>query len=220
MRNNNKQQLGLALSAILLAVVLLTVIAITIALSERSLSGNSSQQSARLAAAAVINTAQNIKTGFDRGMANGMDAASLTFDNAAGTGIFNPSVGGALAQMLVGQASIDVTRLYWVYHGAGALIKLMNVGSGAGSYVLEYDPLTKAACGQINLMLYNDSAIPTLSSAAVSAWWHNSGPNVYGATATLPVDASSDPAVNGRPEGCVFLASSPKYLYYKSVLDN
>lgn len=220
MRRTGKKQLGLALSVILLAVVLLAAIAVTIALSERSAPGNSSQQSARMAATAVINTAQNIKMGFDRGMASGVDPASLTFDSAAGTGIFNPNVGGALQQMLVGQASIDITRLYWVYHGAGALVKLMNVGSGVGSYVLEYDPMTQAACSQINLILYNDTSIPTLSSAATGAWWQMSSQNNYGATGSQPVDASADPAVNGRPEGCVFLASSPKYLYYKSLLDN
>lgn len=135
-----------------------------------------------------------------------MDISSITFDNAANTGLWNPSVGGTVEQNTYPPtATTDLSAFYWVYHGSGALVNLMNVGTGAGNYLIELDPLTLATCQRINLMLFGSTAIPHLTHT------DNLG-------SASPVDLSTDNATDSRTETCI-QSPSGTYQYYKTIVE-
>lgn len=199
------RQLGLAISTILLAIVLVAAIAIVIAIGSRAGPAQSAQQQARLDATTLINQAQNLKTGFDKMVADGLDPAAITFDNAPGTGLWNPSVGGTVAQLDLPPSGTTGLGAYykWLYHGSGAELKLMNVGSSAGNYAVMVHYLTNATCQQINYLLWGSTTIPRASSTQDTTSW-------------AVVDYSTDPATNERPEQCMATEGGTNF-YYKVI---
>jgi hypothetical protein len=196
------RQLGLAVSTILLAILLVAAIAIVIANASRGGPAQSAQQQARLDATTLINQAQNLKTGFDKMVADGIGPAAFTFDNVPGTGLWTPSVGGTVAQRDLPPSGTTGRGAYykWIYHGPGAELKLMNVGSAAGNYAVMGHYLTNATCQQINYLLWGSTTIPRTSSTQDTTAW-------------AMVDYATDPATNERPEQCMATVGGPNFYY-------
>lgn len=204
MRRNSKKAPGLALTTILLAVVLIAAIAITIAMSARSGNASSSQQQNKLLATTIISQAQQIKTSMEVAMSNGLDLCTVTISWTAPVTTFNMGSYGTIAQVAPVKSTTNPGSFGWLWHGSGALVKIMNVGTGAGNYVLEIDPLTQGVCQQINQALFGSTSI--LTSYAND--WSN----------PQPVDASTESNLDSKQEGCFYSSVFSRYFYYKVVL--
>lgn len=205
---------GLAITAILLAVVLLAAIAVTIAMSSRAGNANSAQQQDKLTATTIMNQAQQFKTAFELAMSNGADITSITATWPPGSGtqplIFSPASASfpTLTPPIAGSglANHPSWSYAWIWHGDGHLVQIKNVGTGVGNYVLALAPITLGVCQQINQLLSGDASIPAITSS-----W-------YDWSDMEPTDASNDPAVDGKQEGCFADNGYDAYEYYKVTL--
>lgn len=209
-----KKTRGLAISTILLAVVLLAAIAVTIAMSSRASNNNTSTQQAKLNASTLMNQASNMRIGYDRMQANGVDASTITLDTAANTGLFNPVSGGTVQQFPPGAAYVSGTPGGWYLD---QLVVLQGVGTGtAYSYVLFTTYLTETVCQAINNLAYGASMTTppprtTTPEATAPRMETNQGMNFVGgdyANAT------------NHPEGCFLDNISSSYVYYKPLVEN
>lgn len=204
MRRNLKKARGLALTIILLAIVLIAAIAVTIAMSARSSNASSSQQQDKLLATTIMTEAQQVKTGMEIAMSNGLDLSTVTSSWTSPVTTFDMGSYGIISEAAPVKASTDPSWFGWIWHGSGALAKIENVGTGAGNYVLEIDPLTLEVCQQINQALFGSTTILTTYADG----WSNS----------QPVDASTETNLDSKQEGCFYSSVFSRYIYYKVVL--
>ncbi len=189
---------------------------------------NTSKVSGMLVSAGYVNT------GFDAVTLSGQTAAQVTFDSAANTGIFNPTSGGAAAQVLDPTLFTDVstqatalapatgTHGYWIYRKND--IKLNQVGTAALSeYTMLASGLKVGVCQQINATLLGyalNAAVPSLGvleSAVVS-------PPIAGinnnTSPTLGLDLQTSGAgLVGRMNACYGTTdATPVYVYIHTLL--
>lgn len=209
-----KKTQGLAISTILLAVVLLVAIAVTIAMSSRASNGNSSIQQAKLNASTLMNQASNMRIGYDRMQANGVDASIITLDTAANTGLFNPISGGTVQQFPPGAAYIGGTPGGWYLD---QMVVLQGVGTGtAYSYVLFTTNLTEAVCQAINNLAYGASlTTPPPRTTTPEATAHN-----IETGAAMNFTGGDYAGATNHPEGCFLDNISSSYVYYKPLVEN
>jgi hypothetical protein len=204
MQQRMKNSKGLAFTTILLAVVLIAAITVSIAMSARSGTASTSQQQDKLLATTLINQAQQIKTSMEIAMSNGLDLSTVTISWTAPVTTFDMGAYGPIAQVAPVNATTNPGSFGWLWHGSGALAKIKNVGTGAGNYVLEIDPLTAGVCQQINQALFGSTAILT----SYANGWSN----------PQPVDASTENNLDSKQEGCFYSSVFSRYFYYKVVL--
>lgn len=211
----DKRIAGLAISTILLAIVLLVAIAVSIAMASRAGNTSSAQQQDKLTATAIMEQAQQFKTAFELAMSNGVDVTTITATWPPGPGnqplIFSPASVGIptpLVPPIAASDYVDHTNMAyaWIWHGYDGLVKIMNVGTGAGNYVLAVHPITRGVCQQINQMLFGNPSIPSITSST------------YDWADMLPTDASNDPAVDGKQEECFIDPTYQAYEYYKVIM--
>jgi hypothetical protein len=124
---------------------------------------NTSKVSGLLISAGYINT------GFDAVTLGGQLPAAVTFDTAANTGVFNPTVGGAAQQSLdptlfARSGAIDG---YWVYRGDGVTMKGIGV-AGTADYTMMVSGLKQSICQQINYALHGTSLVTAPTSLGVA----------------------------------------------------
>ena len=198
-----KNQSGFAIGAILMAIVLLAAVAGAIALGGRNRSSNSSDQSAVVTAATVVQEANNLRAGFDVMLARGTTLSTITFDNAATTGLLNPTTGGAELQTL--PAAATSTNETWQYKNG--TVKIVGIGTDAGGdYVVIVSSVKDTVCQQIMKSLYNTTTLPA-SGIAASAW--------RGSSVDLTAGVSG---IDNRPSGCVTTTDGADKNVFYSVM--
>ena len=132
-------------------------------------SGFSSKYTNQAKASALMTSAGYITTGFDSVTLSGQTPGSVTFDTTTGTGVFDPSSGGATLQsidpdMLARQtASLDGI---WIYRSNAITMK--GVGTAAADYTIMVSGLKKAICQQINYALHGVSLATNPTSLNVT----------------------------------------------------
>ena len=102
----------------------------------------------------LVAQAAYLRTGFDSVVLAGTAPASVTFDDAAGTGIFNLDTGAATKQQ-IDPAILDAPSAgvlgYWVF--GKDQVAVSTVGTALGEYTIMVGGLKKGICQQINTTL-------------------------------------------------------------------
>jgi hypothetical protein len=206
---------GVAIATILLAVVLLVALSVAIAISTRAMNADGNKEQMKQVAMVILNQAQIYSDGFHEMEANGIPIDTITFDNAANTGLWNPVVGGALHQVPLPRIGTVTPGFYWEYYGPSKAVQFPGIGTPAGAeYYLWTDYQKEEVCHQLNQILFNDPTIPTSTHT-----WQQWEAGLF--------DDTDDPATNGRPEGCFASSNNdspwtpgvPVYFYYKTILE-
>jgi hypothetical protein len=159
---------------------------------------NSSKASNLLASAAYI------RTGVDSVVLAGTSPASVTFDDAATTGIFNIDTGAATAQKIDPSVLASATPAsgegIWIY-GLN-VIDMVSVGTAAADYTVVVAGLKSGICQQLNYTV-NGTAVTTTPTVLT-----NTLADIVG-TADVSTFATSDAALSvvqiaagGNPSGC------------------
>ncbi len=209
---------GFGTSAVLLVVVLIAAIGAFFAYSTRGSNVTSAQSTNSIGATTIIDQGTQMRSGFERMLANGSAASQVTFDTAATTGLFNPTTGGTGDQPppqrnLTDEAiagSAPFAAAVTTYSYKTGVTGPANVGTAAGLKYGVFLPGVKlAVCQAINNQLYSDSlsATPVASGLAVTAF-------VGGAAVDLTAGAMAA-GLSQRSEGCIGTTSANQYVYYK-----
>ena len=85
---------GIAIGPILFIIAILAILAAAIAAGSGSFTGGTTKEANKVNASAIVGIGQNLKFGWDKIMANGVDPTIVTFDATATTGLFAPTGGG------------------------------------------------------------------------------------------------------------------------------
>lgn len=207
-----KRQAGFA-GVVYLVVGLIAIVMAGIAYMSRGSSTGTIEQAARTNASVMLKQASDFKSGYDRMLINGVSATNITFDDTAGTGLFDNSPGAQYAIKHVPPAAAIATGTPAFTYTKVA--QLPGIGTTAGAdYVVTAGNITIDVCRAINRMLWNDAvtATPATSAGAMADW----------TTTPLAVDDSASVAVNyqNRPEGCIAASGGSTYLYYKVMAEN
>ena len=201
-----RNQNGFAIGAILLVVALIAIVAAAFVIAGRTSSATSAEQSSKVMAATMVQQGINMRNGFDKMLASGLTADTITWDTTAVTGIFNPTDGGAVEQFPQADALLTTTN-QWVYKiSAGSpVVKIKGIGidATADNAVVLVD-LKAGVCQQINKLLYGSTAIPAPAAGTAADW----------GTAATAIDLSADAAVEKKPDACI-KTTDAKYVYYK-----
>lgn len=205
---------------IIVAIFLVAIITAVLSYTSKSTSVDTSTYSAQSYASGIISQGTNLKSGFDLMMNTKLKTINeITFDNAAGTGLFHPTDGGTVPQP-VQMAAIDTNAnlpAAWLYRTAS----IKDVGTTAErDYIVILPGLKEAVCEQINKTLLGSSGTSSsFTSTGITAndWRGN-------ADATNPSDVAEGRNINlsgiaafdGRTEGCA-RTSDNRYVYYQVV---
>jgi hypothetical protein len=193
-----QNQKGVALFLVLGVLALISLA--TWLLSSRSDGGTSNIASATAngTATAVIGQANAIYGGFQQAAVNGVSPMTATLDNTA-TGIFNPTVGGAVQPAVLNRAIVGDAAASW----AKASVTMPGIGSEAGADVLAYLANVKQdVCAAIVKSFKNTSTIPSVSASSAL---------LDGA------DLSTFPDMTSQTTGCFQAFDDGKYVAYTVV---
>ena len=174
---------------------------------------NSSKASNLIAQAAYL------RTGFDSVILAGTAPASVTFDAAATTGIFNLDTGAATQQQIdpaiLAAPSAGVLG-YWVF--GKDVANITSVGTALSDYTVMVGGIKQGICQQINTTLNGTniaSAAPALAVATavtIGATVTSANPVSELASNTLVVPGTGD----GTPSGC-YQTSDGDYVFIHAV---
>lgn len=195
-----KKQCGFAIGAILLVVALIAIVAGAIAAATKGSTNNTTDTQANTTNAATLRyQAAQLETGFERKIANGVDAASITFDAAATTGLFGAD--GTVQQQ---QPPAALTTNDWTYN---KLTTMTGFGSAAVDYSVTLDLGTGAsalgACTAIQVGVEGGAGTPVTSTA----------------TAAALTSAPAAATIAAAGEACV-VTSDTHYVYIRGVVAN
>ena len=198
LRTLNNQH-GIALGPILFIIAILAIIAAAIAAGGGSFTASTNTDSAKVLAQAIVDYADQVKTGVNVVNANGCGDLSTSTNQINFTNInlntndylnlYSPSdgscnvfsqAGGGIMPHLVPQAALDGAHLGYTDYGNYAIYKnvaLLNTGqpdngsnNGAGiDLVLAVPYLSTAVCQQIDAILSGTTTIPTTASKFADA---------------------------------------------------
>lgn len=176
---------------------------------------NSSKASNLIAQAAYL------RTGFDSVILAGTAPASVTFDDAATTGIFNLDTGAATPQQIdpaILAAPSAGNLGYWIFGMDSAAIT--SVGTIKGDYTMMVGGLKQGICQQINTTLNgtNIASAPELlltdNDATLGATTTSANPVTDILThGTIIVPGSG----SGNPSGCYQTATNGAYVFIQAV---
>ncbi|TAH32309.1 MAG: hypothetical protein EYC62_09255 [Alphaproteobacteria bacterium] len=225
------RQSGFAIGTILLAVILIAAIVSAIAIASRGSSTQSGREQARVQASTLLQQGANLRSGFERMVANGTDKTSITA-NAANdqlnncdnnnfpantTCLYHTTEGGTTVQQVSTQAFHTANANNFSRYHLLRSVNVTGVGTFTGgastgaSAVMVIGDLKLDVCRQINnqvngmLLTANPPLLVTATTlAAVGAILEGDGTTLE---VTLPVGADF---INGQvlqawPEACVQL---------------
>ncbi len=226
------RQSGFAIGTILLAVILIAAIVSAIAIASRGSSTQSGREQARVQASTLLQQGANLRSGFERMVANGNDRGSITASadgadqaanctNAAVTNpnpanavncLYHTTEGGTTVQQ-ISSAAMDpaggnMTR-YYLIRG----VILSGVGNG-NNIVVALGDLRLDVCRQINNQVNGMlvTADPPASAginapATLLALAEENAANGVDLQITAPANTAfvSNTVLQNWPEGCISL---------------
>ena len=205
-RKEKSLQNGFIAGPILFGIALIAIVVTFLAFANRSTpASNTSSQQNKMNASVLLKQGSDLSEGFNRIMADGVPAGTVTFDRNVDTGLFDPTKGYANTQAVPKKICADETGCAWAM-GRAAVVT--EVSTPAADTIVGVDNIVLATCQTINNLLYND-----LSSAI---------PPTNAITNVLALGTGGDMGLTGsaigRQEGCV--VNGGKYMYYKVVVAN
>lgn len=214
-----KQQQGFSILAVILVIVAVIVAIGVWALSGQTNTSNSSNSSADIQAASIVNDGGSIKLAFDTLIINGTSAANITFiPNTAGTGnMLDPTTGiqSPKPNSNAIRTGATVPDGLWVYNPTA--FKGATVGTTAADQAIVLSGIKDSVCSRINNTLYGSTVLPVLSAAAP----------VTSATAAAPttaaaIDLSSIAATppTGWTSGCIATGTADSNFYFRILKAN
>lgn len=207
-----RQQSGFAVFTMLMIVITLLGI-LTAVVSTSRTSASSYGDAQKTLAMGVIGQGNALVVGFQAMEGRGTSPSSITFDNAATTGLLNPIDGGSSIQTPPFQAFAPGSALpFWVYKGQN--VRVNSVGSsGVSEYAFVLRGLTQAACQQINNRLYGSTVIP--ASGLMATTWVPNSTLITSPTETTSVNIEAVAGVARWMVGCVSSSDgAPEYIYF------
>lgn len=207
---------GIAIGPILFIIAVLGILASAIAAGSGSFTTNTTGESNRTKAAALIEVGQNLKVGFERLTGSGVvrfDTAASTVnidpdDTTAPEDLFSPMGGGILAPAisLANDPSTDV----WYY----PLVNIPKIGTGNtganGGNQLAVLEVEAGVCDDVNLKIAGLPATPPAEDLGN-----------FSVATLIPAANSADwPAeLQGKPTGCVDNnnATTAGYYFYQVI---
>lgn len=199
---------------VFVAIAVIGLIVASIASMARGSSSGVSNQTTKTVVSTTMKQAADLKSAMEQiTVAGGVAPGSVTFDNVANTGIFNPVAKYAVVPSP--PPSIFASPTADKNFKFRRDVKLPTTPATApSSIVAVLGDISLDACRSINSSLYGDAltATPAVSVHPGSAW--------YGATDTA-LDDTTSVASNylRRPEGCI-RSNDSKYVYYKVLAEN
>lgn len=156
-----------------------------------------------------VQQASSLSSAFGTMLNTGVAPSLITFDNASGTGLFNPN-DGALEAMVSPTQSLTAAAVAagnsWVYRSN---VKVAGVGTGAPTYAVNLVGIRQQACQQSDNSLYGTAlaATPWASGLTAAAW----------SNAATAIDLSGAALLAGKPRACV-ATSDGQYVYYEVLM--
>jgi hypothetical protein len=240
-RTLNNQD-GIALGPILFIIAILAVLAGAIAAGSGSFTANTSAESAKVMAGAILNYADQVQAGVDM-VRSHCDDTQISFQspsqvfpsqyanpNSPADGscnVFSPAGGGVVWQDSPPQSALDLTLPQQGSFPASNSYSINSgnfvagVGSsGAGSSssnpcpIVLYSPyITKAVCQQINLAVSGSTTIP------VNQWGFGVNPGFTGIFAPANAgDGGIKLTPSGQTKYCFSDPSHAGYWFYQAVV--
>jgi hypothetical protein len=219
MKKLMKKQRGIAVITLVLLVITLLIVIGAMVQSSRTTASSTSDQTAKVMAAAVIDQSNMLRVGFDLMVAKGTSLDSITFNATQATvgigpGLFNLADGTAVPQIPPSGATTDPTTR-WAYtrggltHASVAMVTLGGIKNKTAmvfntnplSYGLILPNVKDTVCKQLNAALLGydpNSPIPLVKAAS---------PAITKYTGTEPNQqaiANIDTAPGGLVEGTGF----------------
>ncbi|HVY12992.1 MAG TPA: hypothetical protein VHB73_05445 [Alphaproteobacteria bacterium] len=201
MQSRIHAQAGIAIGPILFIIAILAILATAIAAGSSTFATNSSQETNRTNAAAMIQIGQNLKMGVDRIYSLGTALASVDI-NASNTStnnaLFAPTGGGLVPPAV--SLSNDPTSDTWIYTWGA----IPNLGSSSVER-LAILKVTQGVCDQVDVQAANLANAP-------------SG-NLGNFNATTNLTTTNWPAgLNGKMIGCFNNGSGTTGYFFYQVL--
>lgn len=165
----------------------------------------------------LISSAAYLRTGFDSVVLSGTAPASVSFDEAATTGIFNIDTGAATKQAvdptLLASAVAD-PKGYWVF--GSNVAGMASIGTAASDYTVMVAGLKKGICQQLNNTL-NGTALTAepvvttgVTTAALLPSVTSVSPLVAFNTASVAIPAA------GQASGC-YATTTGDFVFIHTV---
>lgn len=231
MKSTTNRQSGFAIGTILLAVILIAAIVSAIAIASRGSSTQSGREQARVQASTLLQQGANLRSGFERMVANGNDRMTITASANAGDQAANctnaaitaPLEGGTAINCLYhtqnGGTTVQQVSTAAMQIGAANLtryhllrrVTLTGVGNGANNIVMAIGDLRLDVCRQINNQVNGMlvTADPPLLTTATTMAAFTGLSEAVGVDMSITVPAAanfvSGTALQNWPEGCVQL---------------
>ncbi|MEY4593363.1 MAG: hypothetical protein RIR18_2258 [Pseudomonadota bacterium] len=195
-------------------------------------SGFSSQYTNQAKTSALLTSAGYLTTGFDAVTLSGQTASSVTFDNTATTGVFDPTAGGASLQAvdpsILARTTAGIDGI-WVYNGSRVTMKGVGGALNSPDYTVMVSGIKKAICQQINNTLHgtslatNPTSLAALDPAVVGTALNITSTGSIGTSAAAAFDLSAVAAAStGWMDGCyattTVVGSDVNYVYIHTLL--
>lgn len=198
------------------AMVMFAIAVLVGLLSVWATANNSSNKTAgsdraKAIASIVLDQSNNLLIGFSRAIYAGVIPSNITFDNAAGTGIFQLNKGYVSDQVTPVRAMAyggTPSTFVWRFKNN---VKLMNIGdSTKNDSLLILADVDLDVCKEINNSVFNtpSSVVPSTGIGLLSDYQGNTA-----------IDMSTLAEVDGKLEQCISTTDG-KYVYYKAAIVN
>ena len=194
-RTLNNQD-GIAIGPILFIIAILALLAAAIAAGSGGFTASTNTDSAKVLAQAIIDYAEQVKTGVNTVSANGCGdlsstTSSINFDNSFTSGYTNPYApsdhscdvfnvaGGGIMYKTVPLAALNTAfaaSFDYGFYGIYAQPKLQNVGPSQQDLILMVPYLSDAVCLQINNILgFSSTPVSAANMADANNQQHFAG---------------------------------------------
>jgi hypothetical protein len=195
-----RHQRGMGATIVLFTIALIVLVGAALAYASRDNPTSISTQSARIYAAVLLKQSADYRDAYSRFIFDGGDASTMTFDQTASVGLFNPTTQYGTYQLPPAQAVASGTTPAWSYNGS---VLVNGVGTPTGAESITYVMgLSATVCGEVNNQLYGSATIPDVTPTSVQV-----------AASGTTIDVT--PA--GRSIGCFKTAAPSKYVFYSTL---
>ncbi|NJM31891.1 MAG: hypothetical protein HC848_02075 [Limnobacter sp.] len=217
----HSHQAGFIQAALLFGIALMTAILGGFALANRTPTGATDTEEAKVNASVILKQASDLRDGVQRYAVDFGSTAvtsTMTFNSTATTGLFDPAARYASPQVMpasVFAAGADTTikstapaagHWYFVENHSGN-----SVGTGTADPMVALPDIKQAVCQRINTMLYGSPTIPTITYTLTDVTTDQAANLATSAGTAVPA---------GWAEGCYQLETSSDYIYFKIVQEN
>ena len=201
--NKHNKQRGMGATIILFTIALIVLVGAALAYGSRGNSKAFSNESAKVYSSVLLKQSAEYRDAYNRYIFDGGNAALMTFDSTAVTGLFNNIKQYGIQQDPPAKA-FATTAALWQYNKN---VVITGVGSASADSVIYVAGLSKDVCEQVNTQMYGLTTVPVETVLADAAALAGASPAIL------------SPTFTGRATGCIQLVDA-SYAFYSSLAEN